>query len=161
MQTKRKQLFTYALLILFVLLYISIGTVSICHAINFFSVTNKYWSALMLAISFEIGQSVVLFTLLLNKSKKKLSWILMIILTIVQILGNVYSCYQYSVTNHYNDIDFFTKSILFFLKDTNSENNLIITSYITGAILPIVSLCITSMIVDVSKIEKDDTFLKI
>jgi hypothetical protein len=29
-------------------------------------------------------------------------------------------------------------------------------SYITGAILPIVALCMTSMIVDVSGVDKDD-----
>lgn len=53
-------------------------------------------------------------------------------------------------------IQYFTDSVLFFVKDPNPKVNQVMLSYITGAILPIVSLCMTAMVVDVSGVEKKD-----
>ena len=141
------------LIVLFTILYIAIGTVSVIHAINFFAISNEGWLALILAIAFEIGQAAVLFSLLVNKSKKTMPWILMIVLTLVQVLGNVYSSYQYAAINSMDEIKYFTDSVLFYLQDPNPQVNQVMISYITGAILPIVALCMTSMIVDVSGVD--------
>ena len=138
------------LVILFSLLYLSIGTVSVYHAISFFSISNSHWLAVVLALAFEIGQAAVLFSLLVNKSKKTMPWILMGVLTLVQVLGNVYSSYQYAALNSPEEIKYFTDSVLFFVQDPDPQVNQVMISYITGAILPIVALCMTSMIVDVS-----------
>ena len=143
------------LIVLFTILYIGIGTVSVIHAINFFAISNEGWLALILAIAFEIGQAAVLFSLLVNKSKKTMPWILMIVLTLVQVLGNVYSSYQYAAINSMDEIKYFTDSVLFYLQDPNPQVNQVMISYITGAILPIVALCMTSMIVDVSGVDKE------
>jgi hypothetical protein len=51
-------------------------------------------------------------------------------------------------------IQYFTESVLFFVQNPNPKFNQVMVSYITGAILPIVSLCMTSMVVDV--LEKDE-----
>lgn len=80
-------------------------------------------------------------------------WILMCVLTLVQVLGNVYSSYQYAAINSMDEIKYFTDSVLFFMQDPNPQVNQVMISYITGAILPIVALCMTSMIVDTSGIE--------
>lgn len=141
------------LVILFSILYLSIGTVSVYHAIAFFSISNSAWLAIVLALAFEIGQAAVLFSLLVNKSKKTMPWILMGVLTLVQVLGNVYSSYQYAAINSPDEIKYFTDSVLFFVQDPDPQVNQVMISYITGAILPIVALCMTSMIVDVSGIE--------
>lgn len=141
------------LTILFCLLYISVGFVSVYHAINFFTISNNLWLATILAIAFEIGQATVLFSLLVNKSKKIMPWILMGTLTLVQVLGNVYSSYQYAIINSPDEIKYFTDSVLFYLQDPDPQVNQVMISYITGAILPIVALCMTSMIVDVSGID--------
>ena len=143
------------LIVLFTILYIGIGTVSVIHAINFFAISNEGWLALILAIAFEIGQAAVLFSLLVNKSKKTMPWILMTVLTLVQVLGNVYSSYQYAAINSMDEIKYFTDSVLFYLQDPNPQVNQVMISYITGAILPIVALCMTSMIVDVSGVDKE------
>lgn len=82
-------------------------------------------------------------------------WILMIVLTLVQVLGNVYSSYQYAAINSMDEIKYFTDSVLFYLQDPNPQVNQVMISYITGAILPIVALCMTSMIVDVSGVDKE------
>ena len=138
------------LIILFSILYASVAFVSTWHAVTFFELSNIPFIAIILAITFEIGQAVVLFTILSKKSSRGfLSWSLMTILTIVQILGNVYCCYKYMIINNSDKIDYFTKSVLFFVQSPNAEMNYVMISYITGAILPIVSLCMTAMIVSV------------
>ena len=50
--------------------------------------------------------------------------------------------------NSTEEIKYFTDSVLFFLQDPDPKVNQVMISYITGAILPIVALCMTSMIVD-------------
>lgn len=141
------------LTILFSILYLAVGFVSVYHAISFFSISNDAWLAIILAISFEIGQAAVLFSLLTSKTKKTMPWVLMGVLTLVQVLGNVYSSYQYAAINSVEEIKYFTDSVLFFIQDPNPQVNQVMISYITGAILPIVALCMTSMIVDTSEIE--------
>lgn len=141
------------LIVLFIILYIAIGTVSVIHAIAFFSISNENWLAIILALAFEIGQAAVLFSLLVNKSKKTMPWILMTVLTLVQVLGNVYSSYHYAAIHSAEEIKYFTDSVLFYLQDPNPQVNQVMISYITGAILPIVALCMTSMIVDVSGVD--------
>lgn len=144
------------LTILFSILYLAVGFVSVYHAIAFFSISNENWLAIILALAFEIGQAAVLFSLLVNKSKKTMPWILMTVLTLVQVLGNVYSSYQYAAINSAEEIKYFTDSVLFYLQDPDPKVNQVMISYITGAILPIVALCMTSMIVDVSGVEKKE-----
>jgi hypothetical protein len=143
-----------ALIILFSLLYIAVGFVSTYHAIAFFAISNSNWLAVILAVAFEVGQAAVLFSLLTNKTKKIMPWILMGVLTLVQVIGNVFSSYQYMMLNSTDQIKYFTDSVLFFLQDPNPKVNQVMISYITGAILPIVSLCMTSMVVDAAELDK-------
>ena len=139
---------------LFCILYLAVGFVSTYHSIGFFSISNESWLAIILAIAFEVGQAAVLFSLLVSKEKKTMPWILMGVLTLVQVLGNVYSSYQYMVLNSQDSIKYFTDSVLFYLQDPNPQVNQVMISYITGAILPIVALCMTSMVVDTSGVEE-------
>ena len=143
-----------ALIILFSLLYIAVGFVSTYHAIAFFAISNSNWLAVILAVAFEVGQAAVLFSLLTNKTKKIMPWILMGVLTLVQVIGNVFSSYQYMMLNSTDQIKYFTDSVLFFLQDPNPKVNQVMISYITGAIHPIVSLCMTSMVVGAAELDK-------
>lgn len=138
---------------MFSLLYIAVGFVSTFHAISFFEISNQKWLAIILSVAFEIGQAAVLFSLLTSKTKKIMPWVLMGVLTAVQVLGNVFSSYQYMILNHVDQIQYFTDSVLFYLQDPNPKVNQVMISYITGAILPIVSLCMTSMVVNVAGLE--------
>ena len=136
---------------LFIVLYAAIAFVSTYHAIAFFSLSNPVWLAVILAVAFEVGQAGVLFSILTNTDKddrRSLPWILMGILTIVQVLGNVFSSYQYMIINNIDQIKYFTKSVLFFVQSPNPDYNYVMISYITGAILPVVALCMTSMVVN-------------
>lgn len=144
-----------AMIILFSLLYIAVGFVSTYHAIAFFAISNASWLAVILAIAFEIGQAAVLFSLLTSKTKKVMPWILMGVLTLVQVLGNVFSSYQYMMLNSVDQIKYFTDSVMFFLQDPDPKVNQVMISYITGAILPIVSLCMTSMVVGAAGLDNN------
>lgn len=136
---------------LFIVLYAAIAFVSTYHAIAFFSLSNPAWLAVILAVAFEVGQAGVLFSILTNTDKddgRSLPWILMGILTVVQVLGNVFSSYRYMIINNIDQINYFTKSVLFFVQSPNPDYNYVMISYITGAILPVVALCMTSMVVN-------------
>lgn len=140
---------------LFVLLYLAVGTVSCWHSITFFGVANDSWLAITLAIAFEIGQAAILFALLSDpaQAKKTMPWILMCVLTAVQVMGNVVASYSYIVQNSPDDIKYFVDSIMFFVADPNPQVNTVILSYVIGAILPIVALCMTGMVVGLSEPE--------
>ena len=137
-----------ALTILFSILYLAVGFVSVYHSISFFAISNDKWLAIILACAFEVGQAAVLFSLLTNPNKKIMPWVLMCVLTLVQILGNVFSSYAWMVENSIDQIKYFTDSVLFFVQDPDPKVNQVMISYITGAILPIVAPCMTSMIID-------------
>ena len=145
-----------AMVILFSLLYLAVGFVSTYHAVSFFSISYDNWLAVILAIAFEIGQAAVLFSLLTTKTKKVMPWILMSVLTLVQVFGNVYSSYGYMMLHNPEQVKYFTDSVLFFLQDPDPKVNQVMVSYITGAILPIVSLCMTSMVVNSAGLENTD-----
>jgi hypothetical protein len=132
---------------LFALLYISVALVSTYHAVYFFGLANVSWIAIMLAITFEIGQAAVLFSILTNATGKRkiLPWILMITLTLVQVLGNVYSSYKYLITNSESLLRYFKEPIFVWMDLPDAQANVILT-YIIGAILPIVSLLMTGMV---------------
>lgn len=151
----KNRILKYGLVSLFSILYAIVGFVSIYHAIAFFGLSNANWLAVMLAIAFEIGQAAVLFYVLIMQEKKVLPWILMIMLTLVQVLGNVYSSYAYMLMNNADLIKYFTDSVLFFLQDPDPKVNQVMISYITGAILPIVSLLMTSMVVNVLNTQEE------
>lgn len=151
MMNKRK-----IFIILFAILYISVAFVSTFHAIAFFGLANLTWIAVLLAITFEIGQAAVLFSILTNATKNKIiPWFLMIVLTLVQVLGNVYSSYQYLITNSNESLRYFKEPIFVWMDMPDQQCNVILT-YIIGAILPIVSLLMTSMVTNYLE-KTDDT----
>lgn len=134
--------------VLFSILYLAVGLVSTIHAVQFFGLANTPVLGTILAITFEIGQAAVLFNLLTNHSQRKkfMPWALMFILTAVQILGNIFSSYKYLITNSNENLRFFKEPIFMWTDLPDNEANVIIT-YIVGAILPIVALCLTEMVV--------------
>lgn len=132
---------------LFAILYICVAVVSTLHAISFFGLANNPVLAVILAITFEIGQAAVLFSILTsNKDRsKKMPWVLMFVLTFVQILGNVFSSYKYLITNSVDQLRYFKEPIFVWTELPDAQCNVILT-YIIGAILPVVALCMTSMV---------------
>ena len=134
-------------LCLFAILYLSVAAVSKFHAFHFFGLANNSVMAAMLAGTFEIGQAAVLFSLLTDSDnrKKYMPWVLMCILTLVQVLGNVFSSYEYIITNSMDSLRYFKEPIFIWTNLPDEQANVIVT-YIQGSLLPIVCLLLTSMV---------------
>ena len=146
---------------LFAILYITVALVSLIHSFAFFGLANDNAMSIMLGTTFEIGQAAVLLSILTSKKDRSriMPWCLMILLTAVQVLGNVYSSYKYLMTHSAGDLRFFKEPIFIWTTLPDAQATVIIT-YIVGAILPIVALCMTSMvsnyIEDTSNEDTDD-----
>lgn len=141
----------------FVILYIATALISLCHAIEFFTIGNVKWMAITLATVFELGQMIVLSSLLLSDNKKTLlPWILLTILTSVQVVGNVYSVYKYitlSATEYYV---YLQKPLIdWWLSGVSQETIIVIISWIIGALLPIIALFMTSMVANNIKLMEE------
>lgn len=134
-------------LTLFAILYLSVALVSTLHAISFFGLANDPTLATILAITFEVGQAAVLFSILTSpgERKKYMPWVLMCVLTLVQVLGNIFSSYKYLITNSIDELRFF-KEPVFVWTSLPDEQTTVILTYIIGSILPIVALFLTSMV---------------
>lgn len=132
---------------MFVILYLLVGLVSLFHSFAFFGLANNGPMSIMLGCCFEIGQVAVLMSLLTSKKDRGrvMPWVLMGILTIVQIIGNIFSSYKYMMTNATSDLVYF-KDPIFVWTDLPDNITTVIVTYIIGAILPIIALCMTSMV---------------
>lgn len=141
----------------FIVLYACTALISCIHAVDFFSIGNVSWMSIMLACVFELGQATVLASLLLSDNKNKIMpWVLMVILTTVQVIGNVYSCFKFISLSEINYYQYLQKPLLFWVNGISEETVMIIISYIIGALLPIVALCMTTMVANNLKFVEDD-----
>lgn len=132
---------------LFALLYVLCSVCSLIHSFAFFGLANNLPMSIMLGTCFEIGQFAVLMSLLTSKKNdgKIMQYILLIILTVVQILGNVFSSFKYLMINSVSDLEYFKKPIFIFT-DLPDDITTVIVTWIIGAILPCVCLLLTSMV---------------
>lgn len=128
-------------------MYAGTALVSTLHAFSFFQMSNTSWIAGLLAVCFELGQAAVLFSILTTKAErgKILPWVLMSILTIVQIIGNVFASYKYIMTHSLDNLKYFKDPIFVWMDMPDTQSTVILT-YIASAILPIVALAMTAMI---------------
>ena len=152
----KKKITKYIYIGLFAALYLSVALVSGIHAVAFFSLANAPALGVMLAITFEIGQAAVLFSLLTNPNQRKkvMIWVQLSIFTLVQILGNVYSSYKYIVSNSMENLRFFKEPVFIWTDLPDQMCNVIIT-YLVGGILPISALLLTEMLTSYLYKEED------
>ena len=133
----------------FVMLYLVVSIISTIHVIDFFKLSNPKWLAISLAICFEIGAAASLASLIvLEKMNKTVVWMLFIVLTLMQAMGNMY--YSYSHANNYDQW-----MELFGLIEEEEIFQKRVLSFISGAILPLVSLGFIKSLVDYIKPEKE------
>lgn len=110
-----------------------------------------------LALAFEIGLALSLAAILLSDENKKstLPWILMIVLTLVQVIGNVYSTFKYISLSEEQYYQYLAKPLLFWMEGVTEDTVQIIVSWIIGAILPIIALFMTDMVAsNIKNLEK-------
>ena len=143
---------------LFGILYCSSAFVSTMHAIEFFSLANVGYLAIMLALTYEIGQAAVLSSLLIDKrnQKKVVPWILMGVLTICQILGNTFSVYKNICLNSMDELVWIKEPIFVFANDFPDKQATIIITWVMGALLPVISLLMCEMVTSYIHSDKGD-----
>ena len=137
------KIFIYA----FLFLYVFVAFISFCHAIEFFDIGNIHWMSIMLALAFELGLAVCLASILIGTNKRNnIVWLLLIILVLVQVIGNTYSVFKYISESGYDYYNYLAKPMLFMIEEVSQETVQVIISWIMGAILPIVALLMTEMV---------------
>ena len=142
----------------FLFLYLLVALISFCHAVQFFGIGNVKWMSISLAFAFELGLALSLASILLSDKNKKqtLPWILMITLTAVQVVGNVYSVFRYISVSDVDYYQYLAKPLLFFIEEVDENTIQIIVSWIMGAILPVVALMMTDMVANNIKNASED-----
>lgn len=139
---KRDNIIKWSIVSIFVLLYAMVSAISTIHVIDFFKLSNPDWLAITLAISFEVGAAACLGAIvILDKTSKALVWMLFILITIMQMMGNMYYAYSH-IQNFQGWIELFglNEEELIFQKR--------VLSIVSGAILPIVALGFIKSLVD-------------
>ena len=139
----------WGLIVTFGILYVLVAFVSTLHAIDFFKLSNIGSLAILLGVAYEVGQASVLFSILMTKNKEKfLPWLLMILLTGLQVTANVYASFKHMSISGSNDWTYWYTSILkiFGVQGGNTETYQVIISWISGALLPIIALGMTALV---------------
>jgi hypothetical protein len=153
----------WGLIATFGLLYVLVAFVSTLHAIDFFYLSNIGSLAILLGIAYEVGQASVLFSILMTKNKEKfLPWVLMILLTALQVTANVYASFKHMATSGNDDWTYWYTSILkiFGVTGGTPESYQVIISWISGALLPIVALGMTALVAQNIKLITEDSEIK-
>jgi hypothetical protein len=152
MQKNKNTLF-WTILGSFLLIPLIVSVISSIHVINFFELSNYKSLAIALSVSFEIGAlSALAGLVVMDKINKNVIYFIFVILTLYQMMGNTYYAYDMlsqkmiidpNLINNWTELFGFETDDLVLMKR--------IIAIISGAILPIVSLCFLDLSVDYIK----------
>ena len=139
---KRDNIIKWTIVGIFVGLYAMVSIISTIHVIDFFRLSNPNWLAVTLAIAFEIGAAASLGAIvILDKTSRFMVWMLFLIITGMQMMGNMYYAYTHLT-------EYLSWSELFGLIEEEPIYQKRILSLISGAILPLVALGFIKSLVD-------------
>ena len=161
-------------IVLFSILYVCIAVIGCIHAYEFFGLAtsllrvrggekilkeNQKIMAAVLSGAFEVGQAAVLFALLTSEKERNkiMPWVLMVIFTLVQIMGNIYACYKHIMLYSQDLLQYFKEPIFIWTNLPDAQATVIVT-YVVAAILPICGLLLTSMVTNF--LDKDTNKVK-
>jgi hypothetical protein len=133
----------------FVSLYLLVSIISTIHVVDFFRLSNPEWLAISLAIGFELGAAASLAALItLEKMNKNIVWGLFILITGMQMQGNMYYAYT-NIKDYQGWVE------LFNLVEWEPIAQKRLLAGVSGAILPLVALGFIKSLVDYIKPESD------
>jgi len=156
--TIRNKTFYWALIGTFITLYLAVAFVSTIHAISFFQLANSLGLAILLGAAYEVGQSAVLFSILMTENKNRiLAWCMMLLLTGLQVSANVYASFKFMDASGSMDWTYWQRAILFGVQADSPEMYKVIISWISGALLPLVALGMTALVADNIRLAKGET----
>tara|TARA_Y100000385_G_scaffold282520_1_gene337100 strand:+ start:18 stop:791 length:774 start_codon:yes stop_codon:yes gene_type:complete len=143
--SKRDNIIKWSIIGIFVGLYTLVSIISTIHVIDFFRLSNPNWLAITLAIAFEIGAAASLAAIvILDKTSKSLVWMLFLLITGMQMMGNMYYAYVHLE-------DYLNWSELFGIMEEEVIFQKRVLSIVSGAILPVVALGFIKSLVDYIK----------
>ena len=154
-----KQQASWWIVIAFIIVPLVVSVVSTIHVVSFFQLSNYYALSLTLALAFEIGALSSLAGLVaMDKINKGTVWLIFILLTIFQMMGNTYYSYDTTSTKMISDsnlIKNFTELFGFSMEDASDIIFIKrIIAILSGAILPVISLSFLHLLVTyISKTE--------
>jgi hypothetical protein len=135
----------------FVMLYLMVSVISTIHVVDFFQLSNPTWLAITLAIAFEVGAAASLASIIvMDKMNKTLVWLLFIVITLMQMQGNMYYAFV-------NLKDYQSWSELFALVEEDPIFQKRILAAVSGAILPLVALGFIKSLVDYIKPSNEES----
>lgn len=157
---KNKKTLFWLILFSFLLIPLIVSVISSIHVINFFELSNGKALAIALSVSFEIGAlSALAGLVVMDKINKNVIYFIFILLTAYQMMGNTYFAYDMLSDKMISNPDLIKNwSELFGFETDDIITMKRIIAIISGAILPIVSLCFLDLSVDY--IKKTTTFEK-
>lgn len=158
MSSNQKQA-SWWIIVAFIIVPIIVSIVSTIHCISFFQLSNYPALSLTLALAFEIGALSSLAGLVaMDKINKGTVWLIFILLTIFQMMGNTYYSYDttsFKMLTNSNLIKNFTELFGFSMEDASDIIFIKrIIAILSGAILPVISLSFLHLLVTyISKTE--------
>lgn len=136
---------------LFVLLFVVVSFISTLHSYEFFKLSNVAWMSILLATAFEIGQLATLGSIVVpDKLDMRIVWPLFIMLTLFQIMGNVYFSYI-----NLDPINYKKWIELFGFSEYTEIAQKRIVAIVEGAFLPLLSIGFSKSLVDYLKTTKE------
>lgn len=150
----------------FLVLYVIVGFVSFYHCIEFCAVGNPMFLSVLMSFAFEVGLALTLFSILITDENKNniVSWILMTLLTCVQVMGNIFSVEKYMELSQNNFYIYIQNGFLhWFTEDMPQQDVMSIIAILLGALLPFVALLMTSMVARnwKNKVKEDEELKKL
>jgi hypothetical protein len=139
----------------FVSLYLLVSIISTIHVVDFFRLSNPEWLAISLAIGFELGAAASLAALItLDKMNKTMVWALFIVITGMQMQGNMYYAYTH-IANYQGWVE------LFNIVEWEPIAQKRLLAGVSGAILPLVALGFIKSLVDYIKPDVEITPIRV
>jgi len=136
----------------FIIVPLITSFVSTIHVISFFELSNYYTLSIVLAVAFELGALSSLAGLVaMDKISKTTIWLIFILLTLFQMMGNTYYAYDTTTNKMIQDSNLIKNFTELFGFDIFDNTDVIfvkrIIAIFSGAVLPIISLCFLHLLI--------------
>nr|QBM02744.1 hypothetical protein [uncultured archaeon] len=146
-----KQKASWWIVIAFMIVPFSVSLVSALHVVSFFELSNYKAISIVLAVVFELGAlSSLAGIVAMDKINKGTVWAIFILLTTFQMMGNTYYSYDTTTTKMITDSNLIKNFTELFGFSVYDASDIIfvkrIIAILSGAILPIISLCFLDLL---------------
>ena len=150
--SNNQQKASWWIIISFMIVPLVTSLVSTIHVVSFFELSNYYTLSIILALAFELGALSSLAGLVaMDKISKSTVWVIFVLLTAFQMMGNTYYAYDTTTSKMASDSGLIKNFTELFGFDIFDNTDVIfvkrIIAIFSGAILPVISLCFLHLLV--------------